>query len=92
MEKNSVSNLLTPLDNLFTTEQEREEAKRETIIDIPIKEIYDFPNHPFKVRVDESMVEMVESVKQCGVLVPAMVRPRENGGYESQWLQWLHVC
>lgn len=61
MEKNSVSSLLTPLDNLFTTEQEREEAKRETIIDIPLTEIDDFPHHPFKVRVDENMLEMMDS-------------------------------
>ena len=82
MEKNSVSSLLTPLDDLFTTEQERTEAKRETVIDIPLKEIDDFPNHPFKVRVDENMVEMIDSVRQYGVLIPAVVRPKENGNYE----------
>ena len=82
MEKNSVSSLLTSLDDLFTTEQERTEAKRETVIDIPLKEIDDFPNHPFKVRVDENMVEMIDSVRQYGVLIPAVVRPKENGNYE----------
>ena len=69
MEKNSVSSLLTPLDNLFTTEQEREEAKRETVIDIPLTEIDDFPHHPFKVRVDENMLEMMDSVREHGVLI-----------------------
>lgn len=82
MEKNSVSSLLTPLDNLFTTEQEREEAKRETVIDIPLTEIDDFPHHPFKVRVDENMLEMMDSVREHGVLIPAVVRPKADGKYE----------
>lgn len=82
MEKNSVSSLLTPLDNLFTTEQEREEAKRETVIDIPLTEIDDFPHHPFKVRVDENMMEMMDSVREHGVLIPAVVRPKADGKYE----------
>lgn len=82
MEKNSVSSLLTPLDNLFTTEQEREEAKRETVIDIPLTEIDDFPHHPFKVRVDENMLEMMDSVREHGVLIPVVVRPKADGKYE----------
>ena len=82
METNSVSSLLTPLDNLFTTEQEREEAKRETVIDIPLTEIDDFPHHPFKVRVDENMLEMMDSVREHGVLIPAVVRPKADGKYE----------
>lgn len=82
MERNSVSSLLTPLDNLFTTEQEREEAKRETVIDIPLTEIDDFPHHPFKVRVDENMLEMMDSVREHGVLIPAVVRPKADGKYE----------
>lgn len=82
MERNSVSSLLTPLDNLFTTEQEREEAKRETVIDIPLTEIDDFPHHPFKVRVDENMLEMIDSVREHGVLIPAVVRPKADGKYE----------
>lgn len=82
MEKNSVSSLLTPLDNLFTTEQEREEAKRETVIDIPLTEIDDFPHHPFKVRVDENMLEMMDSVREHVVLIPAVVRPKADGKYE----------
>ena len=81
MGKNSVADLLS-VDNLFTTQAERDEASRESIMDIPLNEISDFPNHPFKVRMDENMVEMVESVKQYGVLVPALVRPKTDGGYE----------
>jgi len=67
---------------LFTTQAERDEAKRESIRKIPLAEISDFPNHPFKVRQDESMMELVESVKTYGVLVPGLVRPKEDGGYE----------
>lgn len=82
MEKKSAADLLTSVDDLFTTQAERDEAKRETVKSIPISEISDFPNHPFKVRMDEAMLEMTESVKQYGVLVPAMVRPKPEGGYE----------
>ena len=82
MEKKSAAELLTSVDDLFTTQAERDEAKRETVKNIPIAEISDFPNHPFKVRMDEAMMEMAESVKQYGVLVPAMVRPKPEGGYE----------
>ena len=81
MAKSSAANLLS-VDSLFTTQAERDEAKRETVMDIPLLEISDFPNHPFKVRMDESMTEMAESVKQYGVLVPALVRPKADGGYE----------
>ena len=81
MAKNSVADLLN-VDSLFTTQTERDEAQRETVRDIPLEEISDFPNHPFKVRMDEKMMEMADSVKQYGVLVPALVRPKENGGYE----------
>lgn len=82
MEKKSAADLLTSVDELFTTQAERDEAKRETVKKIPISEISDFPNHPFKVRMDEAMQEMTESVKQYGVLVPVMVRPKLEGGYE----------
>lgn len=81
MAKNSVADLLS-VGSLFTTQAERDEAQRETVRDIPLEEISDFPNHPFKVRIDESMMEMVDSVKQYGVLVPALVRPKPDGGYE----------
>ena len=81
MAKNSVADLLN-VDSLFTTQTERDEAQRETVRDIPLEEISDFPNHPFKVRMDEKMMEMADSVKQYGVLVPALVRPKVDGGYE----------
>lgn len=81
MAINSAANLLS-VDSLFTTQEERDEAQRETVRDIPLAEISDFPNHPFKVRMDESMTEMAESVRQYGVLVPGLVRPKPDGGYE----------
>jgi len=80
--KNNVSNLLTSLDDLFTTQEERDSAKRETVLDIPLSEISDFPNHPFKVRMDDAMTEMADSIRQYGVLVPGMVRQKPDGGYE----------
>lgn len=73
---------LPPADDLFTTQEERDDAKRERVIDLPLHEIHDFPNHPFKVRMDDDMLEMAESVKKYGVLVPGLVRPRDGGGYE----------
>ena len=81
MAINSAANLLS-VDSLFTTQEERDEAQRETVMDIPLAEISDFPNHPFKVRMDESMTEMADSVRQYGVLVPGLVRPKVEGGYE----------
>lgn len=82
MGRSNVASLLTSVDDLFTTQEERDAAKREMIVDIPLDEISDFPNHPFKVRMDEAMMEMADSIKQYGVLVPGMVRPKEGGGYE----------
>ena len=82
MEKNSAASLLTSVDSLFTTQEERDIATQPRIQEIPIDQIDDFPNHPFKVRMDDSMMEMAESVKQHGILVPAIVRPKENGHYE----------
>ena len=81
MAINSAANLLS-VDSLFTTQAQRDEEKRESVMDIPLSEISDFPNHPFKVRMDESMTEMAESVRQYGVLVPGLVRPKPDGGYE----------
>lgn len=81
MAKNNVANLLS-VDSLFTTQAERDEAQRETVRDIFLEEISGFPNHPFKVRIDASMTELADSVKQYGVLVPALVRPKPEGGYE----------
>ena len=82
MVKNSSASLLTSVDDLFTTQEERDEAKRETIMEIPLSQISDFPNHPFKVKMDESMSDLVESVKSYGVLSPVIVRPKDSGEYE----------
>lgn len=82
MAKNSAANLLTSVDSLFTTQEERDIATQPRVQEIPIDQIDDFPNHPFKVRMDDNMIEMAESVKQHGILVPAIVRPKENGHYE----------
>ena len=79
MKKNNVGGLLTSLDDLFTTQEERDLAHLPTVQDIDLKLIDDFPNHPFKVRMDESMTEMADSIKQHGVLVPTIVRPKANG-------------
>lgn len=73
---------LTKLDDLFSTEESRNDSQREKVMDIPLVEISDFPGHPFKVRADEAMLEMADSVKQYGVLVPGLVRPKVDGGYE----------
>lgn len=82
MAKNSVAGLLTSVDDLFSTQESRDEAKLERVINLPPGEISDFPNHPFKVRMDEEMQQMAESVKEHGVLVPALVREKPSGGYE----------
>ena len=74
--------MLTSLDDLFMTQEERDDAKQPKIKDIPLLEIHDFPDHPFRVVQDEAMLEMVQSVKEHGVLSPATVRPRPDGGYE----------
>lgn len=73
---------MTPLDDLFSTDESRAEAQLEKVVTLNPADISDFPNHPFKVKQDEAMVEMVDSVKQYGVLVPALVRPKADGGYE----------
>ena len=68
--------------DLFSTEQERQDAKLEKLQIIPLTELYPFPDHPFSVKDDDSMQETVESIKERGVLQPAIARPREGGGYE----------
>ena len=73
---------MTPLDDLFSTDESRAEAQLEKVVTLNPIDISDFPNHPFKIRQDEAMAEMVDSVKQYGVLVPALVRPKADGGYE----------
>ena len=73
---------MTPLDDLFSTDESRAEAQLEKVVTLNPADISDFPSHPFKVKQDEAMAEMVDSVKRYGVLVPALVRPKANGGYE----------
>ena len=73
---------LTRLDDLFTTQEQRDDEKLSKIRDIPLTEIDDFPDHPFKVRDDEDMAQLVESVKERGVITPATVRQKEDGRYE----------
>ena len=73
---------MTPLDDLFSTDESRAEAQLEKVVTLNPADISDFPNHPFKVKQDEAMAEMADSVKQYGVLVPALVRPKADGGYE----------
>ena len=70
------------IDDFFMTQEERDAQKLERIQNLPLNKIFDFPNHPFKVRDDEKMFETVDSIKEHGVLVPAIVRPKENGTYE----------
>lgn len=82
MAKSNASGLLTSLDSLFTTQEQRDAAKRDVVLDLPLDQIGDFPNHPFKVRQDEAMMEMMESVRQYGVLVPGLVRQLEDGSYQ----------
>ena len=83
MAKSSGIKLNLPsADGLFRTQEQRDERSRESIKNISLEEISDFPNHPFKVRMDEEMQQMVESVKRYGVLVPALVRETSDGGYQ----------
>ena len=81
--KSSAKNIkLATVDDLFSTEESREDKNREKIIELPLTELFPFKDHPFKVIDNESMLETAESIKQYGVLVPAIVRPRDEGGYE----------
>lgn len=73
---------MTPLDDLFSTDESRAGAQLEKVVTLNPADISDFPNHPFKVKQDEAMAEMVDSVKLYGVLAPALVRPKADGGYE----------
>ena len=73
---------LPTFDSIFSTQEQRDDAKLAKIRDIPISEIDDFPDHPFKVRDDEDMLQLVESVKERGVITPATVRQKEDGRYE----------
>lgn len=83
MAKSKDINMKLPaLDDLFSTQEQRDEASRESVRNIPLSEISDFPDHPFKVRMDENMSDLVDSIKEHGVLVPALVRPQKDGSYE----------
>jgi ParB family chromosome partitioning protein len=83
LAKSNLRNLsLTSVDDLFETDESREDLNREKVIEIPLPEIDDFPDHPFKVRIDAAMQDMVESIKNRGVLTPATVRKKEDGRYE----------
>ena len=73
---------LTKLDDLFSTQEQRDEEKLSKIRDIPLTEIDNFPDHPFKVRDDEDMAQLIESIKERGVITPATVRQKEDGRYE----------
>ena len=81
-KRNVIEMNLPTADDLFSTQEERDNEKREYVKAIPLDKISDFPNHPFKVRMDEKMLEMIESVREYGVLSPAVVRPKEDGTYE----------
>ena len=73
---------LTSVDDLFSTEESRVDEQREKIVEVPLSELHPFKDHPFKVIDNEAMFDTAESIKQYGVLVPAIARPREDGGYE----------
>ncbi len=81
--KSSAKNInLTSVDDLFSTEESRADAGREKVLEIPLTELFPFKDHPFKVKDDEAMLDTAESIKEYGVLVPAIARPRDEGGYE----------
>ena len=82
MPKSNANLALKVLDEMFSTEESRQEQKREQVQQIPIEELFPFKEHPFKVLDDEAMQRMVESVAQYGVLAPLIARPRPEGGYE----------
>ena len=73
---------LASVDDLFSTEENRADAQREKVLEIPLSELHPFKEHPFKVKDDEAMMETADSIRQYGVLVPAIARPDPNGGYE----------
>lgn len=81
-KSNAIGMNLPSVDDMFSTQAERDQAGQEAVRNIPLEEISDFPGHPFKVKLDENMMDMAESVKQYGVLVPALVGEKKGGGYE----------
>lgn len=82
MTKSEGDSSLITLDDLFTTQEQREGVRRENVVELPVAELHEFRNHPFKVVDDERMTDTAESVREYGVLVPGIVRPRPEGGYE----------
>ncbi len=82
MAKRNTDFSLTSIDDLFSSQEQRDDAKLSKIRDIPLSEIDDFPEHPYKVRDDEDMLQLVESIKERGVITPATVRQKEDGRYE----------
>ena len=81
--KSSAKNIkLTSVDEIFSTEESRADANREKVMELPLAELYPFKNHPFRVVDDEAMRDTAESIEKYGVLVPAIARPRAEGGYE----------
>jgi len=84
MNKKSVTSNLTlkSYDDIFTTDDGREDSIREKVMDIPLSELHPFENHPFKVFDDEAMTELVKSVEANGIIHPGIARPRKDGGYE----------
>ena len=81
-KKTAINMNLPSVDDLFTTQEERDEAQQESVKEIALEEISMFPNHPFKIVKDEKMLELKESIEEYGVLMPVLVRPRPDGGYE----------
>ncbi len=73
---------LASVDDLFSTEESRQDTHREKVVDIELSDLHPFPDHPFKIRNDDAMKDTVESIREYGILTPAIVRPREEGGYE----------
>ena len=92
--KSSAKNIkLTSYDDIFQTDEEKEDASREKVEEIPLSELHAFKDHPFQVRDDDSMQDTAESIQKYGVLVPAIVRPRPEGGYELiSGLRRKHAC
>ena len=77
---------LASVDDLFSTEESRADAQREKVLEIPLSELHPFKDHPFKVKDDEAMMETADSIRQYGVLVPAIARPDPNGTGPANWL------
>lgn len=82
MAQSSAASLLTSVDSLFTTQEERDQANCDRVIDLPPSQISTFPDHPYKVRMDKDMVDLIDSVKLRGVILPALVRPMPGGSYQ----------